>query len=155
MNFLIDGILPVACVFGAFALVYIANIFFGISVNCIAGLEVFEWRRLLRSVLRILLTAFTMFIIVVAFNLIAFGLRQYDVAIKEGITSIISVGVFILLFAKGFAATAVDVYEKIRALYEIKDNTTFDLEALANMAITRPTDEFNEDTVEHEAQGVG
>lgn len=155
MLFLLVGIIPVACVFGAFALVYIANIFFGISVNCIAGTQVFEWRRLLRSILKIVLAGVTMFIIVVAFNLFAYGLEQYNVEISATITSIISVGTFILLFAKGFATTAVDVYTKIRALFEIKDNTEFDLETIANMAIERPRDEFNADTVNHEAEGVG
>lgn len=155
MLFLLEGIIPVACVFGAFALVYIANIFFGISVNCITGTQVFEWRRLFRSILKIVLAGVTMFIIVVAFNLVAFGLQQYNAEINQTIVSIISVGTFILLFAKGFAATAVDVYTKIRALFEIKDNTEFDLEVIANMAITRPPDEFNTDVVNHEAEGVG
>lgn len=154
---LLTGIIPAACVLGAFALIYVANTMFGVINNCvITKTEKFSFAKFMQPFLKVFLAAFTMAVIVFSFNLISLGLDQFgEISVSDTVLSIISIGTFIMLFTKGFIITAVDVYGKIRDLFEIKDNTTFDTEAVANMAISRPADEYNTDTVDHEVKGVG
>ena len=137
MAFLLDGILPLACVFGAFTLLYVINVLFGILAGYLGGTEIFSWKRLIRAALKILLCAATMFVIVIAFNLIAYGLEQYDADIDKTIVDIISLSAFVLLFARGFTANAVDLYAKICELFDISDDAFF---AALSVGVTDPKD---------------
>ena len=137
---LINGYIPASCIFGAFALVYILNIFFGVVTNCVVGGKKFDGRRIVNSLIKVLLAGVTMAGIVVAFNLLFYGIEQFNVEIKDMVTPIISTGTFILLFIKGFVQTAVDVYGKIKALFEINDKTEFDMTELEEYAYTAPGD---------------
>lgn len=143
MSNLIDGYIPAACVYGAFALVYMLNILFGVVTNCIVDGQTFDGKKLLNSFLKITLVGATMVGIVVAFNLLIIGIEQFNVEIKEMVVSVISLGTFILLFIKGFVQTAIDVYNKIKALFEINDKTEFYTTDLMGFQYTTPDDIVN------------
>ncbi len=121
MSSILEGLVPMAYVFGAFSVIYITDILFTAVVGLIDSDAGFDWQAILRSFLRIVVSAATMVLIVIAFNLIALGLNEFDEQISRTLIDAVSVGTFILLFSRGFVQTALGVYEKLKDLFEIGD----------------------------------
>lgn len=117
---LFNNIIPMGCIYGAFALVNIMNIVLGTCNNCLINNEPFEFRRILVSLLKLVLTAFVTASVVVGFNLLQFGATLYDIAISDTVIQVINIGMFLALYATAFGQTCTDIYNKIKSMFEIK-----------------------------------
>ena len=120
LSFLINNIYPMICIYGAFALVNVMNIVLGTCNNCLINNEKFEFRRILISLLKVLLAAFVTTSVVVGFNLLQFGAGMYDIAISDTVIQVINVGMFLTLYATAFGQICTDIYNKIKYMFEIK-----------------------------------
>lgn len=120
INTLFNNIIPMACIYGAFAMVNFMNIVLGTCNNCLINNEKFEGRRILISFLKLLLVAFVTTSVVVGFNLLQFGAAQYDISISDTVIQVINVGMFLMLYATAFGQTCTDIYNKIKSMFEIK-----------------------------------
>ena len=117
---LFDNIVPMSCIYGAFAIVNFMNIVLGTCNNCLINNEKFEIRRILVSFLRLLLVAFVTISVLIGFNLLQFGAALYDISISDTVIQVINIGMFLLLYATAFGQTCTDIYNKIKSMFEIK-----------------------------------
>ena len=120
IDILFNNILPMACIYCAFALVNVMNIVLGTCNNCFINNEPFEFRRILISLLKILLAAFVTASVVLGFNLLQYGASLYDISISDTVIQVINIGMFLTLYATAFGQTCIDIYNKIKSMFEIK-----------------------------------
>lgn len=120
LSFLLNNITPMICIYGAFAIVNFMNIVLGTCNNCLINNEKFEFRRILISLLKVLLVAVVTISVVVGFNLLQYGAALYDVSISDTVIQTINIGMFLILYATAFGQICVDIYNKIKSMFEIK-----------------------------------
>ena len=128
MNFcgvdILAGLETICAIYCGFAVAYILNMFSGVIVNCqIEKTEKFSIGRFLLSFEKVIFGAIAMGALVCATNLISQGLFQVDKALADTITSVISVGMFALIFAKGFLQKALSLVENVKKMLEISDSS--------------------------------
>lgn len=123
----LQGIIPVAVVYIGFSIVYLLNMIGGVIINCqIDRSQKFSIGKFLLSFEKVIFCAIVMFGVVVALNLVNYGLFTFSPEMHDMITAIISIGTFILLFAKGFLQKGSDLVEKIKYLLEISSSNDVD-----------------------------
>lgn len=103
------------CAFGAFALVYLTNIIYGLTINCLVNGQKFDGSKLAKSAMKIAVSGITLAAIVAAFRLVASGAGAFGYDISPLTLGVVSVGTYVLLFIKGFFQAAADVYTKSAA----------------------------------------
>lgn len=152
----LQGIEPITVVYLSFSIVYLLNMIGGVLINCqIDKTEKFELRKLLISFEKVLFCALTMFGLVCATNMMAQGLFQIEKELETVITSIISIGAFALIFAKGFLQKTYDLVDKVKYLLEIQSENDIDLGKIHMMESQSVDDlKYNPD-VEPETDHVG
>ena len=116
----------IAYIYGAYALTYFANMVLGVCNNCLMDGNKFEFSRIMKSFLKLLVVAVVTASVVVGFNLLQTGAQKYGLEISDTVTNVISIASFLGLFAGGFVAVAQDVYAKIKAMFEIGTELHFD-----------------------------
>ena len=119
MEFLIDNLIPIMAIFGAFGVAYVVNIILGVFNNCVRDGETFNFKRCFISLLEVVVVGIVVLATNAAFNLIQFGAELYGWDISDEVLSVANIGLFIALFGKGFAQCVLDVRNKINALFEI------------------------------------
>ena len=117
---LLNNLIPMGCIYGAFAMVNFMNIVLGTCNNCLINNEKFEFRCILVSLLKLLLVAFVTVSVVVGFNLLQYGASLYDITISDTVIQVINIGTFLMLYATAFGQTCTDIYNKIKSMFEIK-----------------------------------
>lgn len=117
---LLNNLIPMGCIYGAFAMVNFTNIVLGTCNNCLINNEKFEFRRILVSLLKLLLVAFVTVSVVIGFNLLQYGASLYDITISDTVIQVINIGTFLMLYATAFGQTCTDIYNKIKSMFEIK-----------------------------------
>lgn len=116
---LINGLVPMGCIYGAYALSYLANMVLGVCYNCLIHGERFDIMRIFKSFLKLLVVAIVTACVVVGFNLLQMGAQMFGLDITDSVTNVVSIASFLALFAGGFVSVVQDVYEKIKAIFEI------------------------------------
>ena len=116
---LINGLLPMACIYGAYALSYFSNMVLGVCYNCLINGDKFDIMRIFKSLLKLLVVAVVTACVVIGFNLLQIGAQMFGLEITDSVTHVISIASFLALFAGGFVSVVKDVYEKIKAIFEI------------------------------------
>lgn len=131
------GLEYIGAVYAGFVIVYILNMFGGIIINCqITKKEKFQFSKILLSFEKIIFCGITLAGLMVGANLVSQGLLNIDSAMQEMVTSVISIGVFALVFAKGFIQKALDLVAKIKYLFEIQDTSKQpDMEKINSMTL--------------------
>ena len=127
MNFcgvdLFAGLNCVVAVYCGFAAAYVLNMISGVIINCqVKKAEKFSLSRFLLSFEKVVFCAVAMAGLVCATNLISQGLFKIDESLTEIITSVVSVGMFALIFAKGFLQKAMSLIDNIKYMLEISDS---------------------------------
>lgn len=143
---ILTGMQSICVVYIGFSIVYILNMFGGLIINCqIEKSEKFSIGRVLVSFEKVLFCALTLAGIVVATNLMSQGLFEIDKSIAEMVTSVISMGVFALVFAKGFIQVTLHLMDKIKYFFDITDTSkSAELEKINSMDL-ETLHEFNPD----------
>lgn len=122
---ILTGLKPIAAVYLGFAFVYLLNMIGGIIINCqITKEETFCFNKLFVSFEKVIFCGITLGGLVIATNLVTQGLFSINNELTEIVTSVISIGVFALVFAKGFIQKTLDLVSKIKYLFEITDTST-------------------------------
>lgn len=124
-----DGIVAVYC---GFAVAYLLNMVSGVIINCqIEKTQEFSLGRFLLSFEKLVFCAIAMCALVCATNLISQGLFKIEDNLSDVVTSVISIGMFALIFAKGFIQKAISLIENIKTMLEISDSAQIaDLEQI-------------------------
>ena len=124
-----DGIVAVYC---GFAVAYLLNMVSGVIINCqIEKTQEFSLSRFLLSFEKLVFCAIAMCALVCATNLISQGLFKIEDNLSDVVTSVISIGMFALIFAKGFIQKAISLIENIKTMLEISDSAQIaDLEQI-------------------------
>lgn len=136
MNFydidILSGMSGIVAVYCGFAVAYLLNMFSGVIINCqIEKTQEFSLGRFLLSLEKLVFCAIAMCALVCATNLISQGLFKIDDSLSDVVTSVISIGMFALIFAKGFIQKAVSLIENIKVMLEISDSAQIaDLEKI-------------------------
>ena len=136
MNFcdidILSGMGGIVAVYCGFAVAYLLNMFSGVIINCqIEKTQEFSLGRFLLSLEKLVFCAIAMCALVCATNLISQGLFKIDGNLSDVVTSVISIGMFALVFAKGFIQKAVSLIENIKTMLEISDSAQIaDLEKI-------------------------
>lgn len=145
------GLMAIAVVYIGFSLVYLMNMIAGVIVSClIKKEEKFSLEKFLMSFVRILFCALAMFALVVAVNLVSQGLFEIEPEIAKMVTSIISIGAFALILAKGFLQKAQDLIEKVKFMLEINSTNDIDDEAVQKFSEQSLADLVYDPTLEPE-----
>ena len=119
---ILTGMSNIAFVYLGFAIVYLFNMIGGVIINCqIEKTETFSFPKLLISIEKVLFCALVLGGLVIATNLASQGLFEIDESIANMVTSVVSIGVFALVFAKGFIQKVTNLMDKIKYLLEIAD----------------------------------
>ena len=127
MNFfgvdIFSGMNSIVAVYCGFAVAYILNMISGVIVNCqVEKTQKFSFGRFLLSFEKVIFGAVAMCSLVCATNMISQGLFEVEAALAEVVTSVISIGMFALIFAKGFLQKANSLIENIKKMLEISDS---------------------------------
>lgn len=121
---ILTGLKPIAAVYLGFAIVYLLNMMGGIIINCqITKEETFSFGKLFLSFEKVIFCGITLGGLVISTNLVTQGLFTINNELTEIVTSVISLGIFALVFAKGFIQKALDLVSKIKYLFEITDTS--------------------------------
>lgn len=121
---LLNGITTIAVIYLGFSLVYLLNMLGGAIINCqIAQIEEFSIKQLLLSLEKVIFCGIVMGGLVIATNLVTQGLFDVQEEMSQLVTSVISIGVFALVFAKGFIQKALNLMDKVKYLLEITDTS--------------------------------
>ncbi len=115
----------VTMAFGAFAFIYMSDILLGLINNVLLQGEKFEWKKLCNSLLRVLVGAFVMLALILAVILI----EKTKIEVSSDVMSVVSISAFVVLFWKGYREGMVGIYEKLRGMFAIEDNTDVSQEA--------------------------
>ena len=115
----LNGLFPMACIYGAYALSYFSNMVLGVCYNCLINGEHFDIMRIFKSFLKLLVVAVVTACVVIGFNLLQIGAQLYGMEITDSVTNVISIASFLALFAGGFTSVVQDVHDKIKAIFEI------------------------------------
>ena len=112
MNFcdinILSGMGGIVAVYCGFAVAYLLNMFSGVIINCqIEKTQEFSLGRFLLSLEKLVFCAIAMCALVCATNLISQGLFKIDSSLSDVVTSVISIGMFALIFAKGRSESVV------------------------------------------------
>ena len=123
MNFydidILSGMGGIVAVYCGFAVAYLLNMFSGVIINCqIEKTQEFSLGRFLLSLEKLVFCAIAMCALVCATNLISQGLFKIDGNLSDVVTSVISIGMFALIFAKGFIQKAVSLIENIKTMLD-------------------------------------
>lgn len=131
------GLIPITVVYLGFSIVYLLNIVGGILINCqMEQIEKFSPFQLLVSIEKIIFCALVMGGVVIATNLMSQGLFDIDEAISEMVTSVISLAVFAIIFAKGFIQKTMALMDKVKYMLEIVDTSEqIDISAINKQTI--------------------
>lgn len=119
MNELLNNLIPMACIYGAYALTYFANMVLGVANNCLVNGDKFDFTRILKSFLKLIVVAVVTACVVAGFELIQNGAEMYGLDITDSVMNVVSIASFLGLFAGGFGQVVKDVYDKIKAIFEI------------------------------------
>ena len=118
------GLIPISVVYLSFSIVYLLNIIGGILINCqMEKIEKFSPFQLLVSIEKVIFCALVMGGVVIATNLMSQGLFDIDDKIAEMVTSVLSLAVFALIFAKGFIQKTMALMDKVKYMLEISDTS--------------------------------
>lgn len=128
--------------YGAFSIVYILNMVFGLYQNCVKGNESFDFKRLLTSLVEQVGYGVALVGIAFVFQLLSGVIAYFGTAIPADITTAISIGTFILLFLKGTLLTLFDLLDKFKNKFEIADNVDYTAarNAIANLRLDDPAE---------------
>lgn len=87
--------------------------------------------------------------LVIATNLVTQGLFEVEEEMSKLVTSVVSIGVFALVFAKGFIQKALNLMDKVKYLLEISDTSpAVDLDAINEMTVADFYPELEPDYIE-------
>ena len=132
---ILTGIESIAVVYIGFTIVYLLNMFGGAIINCqIAKTETFSLGSFLLSLEKVIFCAITMFGLVVATNLMSQGLFEIDEELSTMVTSMISIAVFALVFAKGFLQKTSALVDKVKYMLEINSTNEIDQTKIDTMS---------------------
>lgn len=147
---ILNGLTSIAVIYIGFSLVYLLNMIGGAIINCqIAKVEEFSPKQLLLSLEKVLFCGIVMGGLVIATNLVTQGLFDVEEEMSQLVTSVISIGVFALVFAKGFIQKALNLMDKVKYLLEITDTSPeVDLEAINQLSIDDFYPELEPDYIE-------
>ena len=119
MDKIFENCIPMLQIIGAYGVVYILNCFFGLYNNCLVAGEKFIFKKLIASLLKLVLCAVSGVGIVIGFNLLSASLEIFGFNINEMLQDSLSIFTFVILFFEAFVATAKDVFEKIKGITEV------------------------------------
>lgn len=147
---ILNGLTTIGVIYLGFSVVYLLNMIGGAIINCqIAKVEEFSFKQILISLEKVLFCGIVMGGLVIATNLVTQGLFEVEEEMSKLVTSVISIGVFALVFAKGFIQKAVNLMDKVKYLLEISDTSpTVDLDAINEMTLADFYPELEPDYVE-------
>lgn len=121
---LLCGVDYIMGVYAGFAVVYILNMFAGVMINCqITKNEKFSLSKFLLSFEKVVFSGVALLGLTVSTNLISNSLLKIEPEIAELVTSVISLAIFALVFAKGFIQKATNLVDKLKCLFEISDTS--------------------------------
>ena len=122
-----NGAVPLLVVYLGFSIIYFLNMIGGIIINCqIEKIEEFKLERILISLEKILFCAIVSLALVVSTNLVSQGLFKIEEELSNVVTSVISIGVFALVFAKGFLQKTSNLVDKVKYMLEINSSNDID-----------------------------
>ena len=134
---ILNGLTTIAVIYAGFSVVYLLNMLGGAIINCqIAKIEEFSFSQILISLEKVIFCGIVMGGLVIATNLVTQGLFQVEEEMSQLVTSVISIGVFALVFAKGFIQKALNLMDKVKYLLEIADSSPQpDLESINQLTL--------------------
>ncbi len=108
----------VTMAFVAFAFIYISDILLGLINNVLIKGQKFEWKRLLDSIIKVIVGA----LVLVALIFAVFLFEKTDVNVSQEVINVVSISTFVMLFWKGYKEGMVGIYEKLREMFSISDD---------------------------------
>lgn len=147
---ILNGLTTIGVIYLGFSVVYLLNMIGGAIINCqIAKVEEFSFKQLLISLEKVLFCGIVMAGLVIATNLVTQGLFKIEEEMSQLVTSVVSIGVFALVFAKGFIQKALNLMDKVKYLLEITDTSpAVDLDAINELTLADFYPELEPDYVE-------
>ena len=147
---ILNGLTTIGVIYLGFSVVYLLNMIGGAIINCqIAKVEEFSFKQILISLEKVLFCGIVMGGLVIATNLVTQGLFEVEEEMSKLVTSVVSIGVFALVFAKGFIQKALNLMDKVKYLLEISDTSpAVDLDAINEMTVADFYPELEPDYIE-------
>lgn len=147
---ILNGLTTIGVIYLGFSVVYLLNMIGGAIINCqIAKVEEFSFKQILISLEKVLFCGIVMGGLVIATNLVTQGLFDVEEEMSKLVTSVVSIGVFALVFAKGFIQKALNLMDKVKYLLEISDTSpAVDLDAINEMTVADFYPELEPDYIE-------
>ena len=146
---LLSGAEYIMGVYFGFAVVYIFNMIAGVIINCqITKSEKFSFGQFLLSFEKVLFSGIALFGLTVSTNLITSSLLEIEPETSELVTSVISLAIFALVFAKGFIQKTISLVDKLKCLFDIKDTSKqADVDSINSLTLNQVQSKEYLDTV--------